>query len=257
MRGENMLEIKNLRKIYKENTANAVTALKDVNLKVEDGDFVAIMGESGSGKTTLLNIISLIDKETSGQIFLDGKEILSLSDKEKSDFRRDNFGYIFQDFNLLDNFDVRENILLPLVLREENPDDFEDKLMPIVNKLGIAELLNKYPAEISGGQKQRVAVARALIIRPKIILADEPTGQLDSSSSEDLLKYFEKINAEKNTIFMVTHSNIAASFAKRVLFIRDGKIFNEIYKADDSRDQFYKRISDSLNFLRAAKNETH
>ncbi|MCW6700479.1 ABC transporter ATP-binding protein [Anaerococcus sp. NML200537] len=252
-----MLEIKNLRKIYKENSANAVTALKDVNLKVEDGDFLAIMGESGSGKTTLLNIISLIDKETSGQIFLDDKEILSLSDKEKSDFRRDNFGYIFQDFNLLDNFDVRENILLPLVLREENPDDFDHKLMPIVNKLGIADLLNKYPAEISGGQKQRVAVARALIINPKIILADEPTGQLDSSSSEDLLKYFEKINAEGNTILMVTHSNIAASFAKRVLFIRDGKIFNEIYKADDSRDQFYKRISDSLNFLRAGKNETH
>lgn len=252
-----MLEIKNLRKIYKENSANAVTALKDVNLKVEDGDFLAIMGESGSGKTTLLNIISLIDKETSGQIFLDDKEILSLSDKEKSDFRRDNFGYIFQDFNLLDNFDVRENILLPLVLREENPDDFDHKLMPIVNKLGIADLLNKYPAEISGGQKQRVAVARALVINPKIILADEPTGQLDSSSSEDLLKYFEKINAEGNTILMVTHSNIAASFAKRVLFIRDGKIFNEIYKADDSRDQFYKRISDSLNFLRAGKNETH
>ena len=252
-----MLEIKNLRKIYKENTANAVTALKDVNLKVEAGDFLAIMGESGSGKTTLLNIISLIDKETSGQIVLDGKEILSLSDKEKSDFRRDNFGYIFQDFNLLDNFDVRENILLPLVLREENPDDFDHKLMPIVNKLGIVELLNKYPAEISGGQKQRVAVARALIINPKIILADEPTGQLDSSSSEDLLEYFEKINAEKNTILMVTHSNIAASFAKRVLFIRDGKIFNEIYKADDSRDQFYKRISDSLNFLRAGKNETY
>lgn len=157
----------------------------------------------------------------------------------------------------MDNFDVRENILLPLVLREENPENFEDKLMPIVNKLGIAELLNKYPAEISGGQKQRVAVARALIINPKIILADEPTGQLDSSSSEDLLNYFEKINQDGNTILMVTHSNIAASFAKRVLFIRDGKIFNEIYKADDSRDQFYKRISDSLNFLRAAKNETH
>ena len=250
-----MLEIKNLRKIYKENSENAVTALKDVNLKVEDGDFVAIMGESGSGKTTLLNIISLIDKESSGEIFLDGKEILSLSNKEKSDFRRDNFGYIFQDFNLLDNFDVRENILLPLVLREENPKDFDNKLMPIVNKLGISDLLNKYPAEISGGQKQRVAVARALIIKPKIILADEPTGQLDSSSSEDLLNYFEKINAEKNTILMVTHSNIAASFANRVLFIRDGKIFNEIYKADDSRDQFYKRIADSLNFLRAAKNE--
>lgn len=244
MRGENMLEIKNLKKIYKENSENSVTALKDVNLKVEDGDFVAIMGESGSGKTTLLNIISLIDKESSGQIFLDGKEILSLNDKEESDFRRDNFGYIFQDFNLLDNFDVRENILLPLVLREENPDDFENKLMPIVNKLGIADLLNKYPAEISGGQKQRVAVARALIIKPKIILADEPTGQLDSSSSEDLLNYFEKINAEKNTILMVTHSNIAASFAKRVLFIRDGKVFNEIYKADDDRDKFYKRISD-------------
>ena len=250
-----MLEIKNLRKIYKENSENAVTALKDVNLKVEDGDFVAIMGESGSGKTTLLNIISLIDKESSGEIFLEGKEVLSLSDKEKSDFRRDNFGYIFQDFNLLDNFDVRENILLPLVLREENPKDFDSKLMPIVNKLGISDLLNKYPAEISGGQKQRVAVARALIIKPKIILADEPTGQLDSSSSEDLLNYFEKINAEKNTILMVTHSNIAASFANRVLFIRDGKIFNEIYKADDSRDQFYKRIADSLNFLRAAKNE--
>lgn len=250
-----MLEIKNLRKIYKENSENAVTALKDVNLKVEDGDFVAIMGESGSGKTTLLNIVSLIDKESSGEIFLDGKEILSLSNKEKSDFRRDNFGYIFQDFNLLDNFDVRENILLPLVLREENPKDFDNKLMPIVNKLGISDLLNKYPAEISGGQKQRVAVARALIIKPKIILADEPTGQLDSSSSEDLLKYFKKINAEKNTILMVTHSNIAASFANRVLFIRDGKIFNEIYKADDSRDQFYKRIADSLNFLRAAKNE--
>lgn len=252
-----MLEIKNLKKIYKENSENSVTALKDVNLKVEDGDFVAIMGESGSGKTTLLNIISLIDKESSGQIFLDGKEILSLNDKEKSDFRRDNFGYIFQDFNLLDNFDVRENILLPLVLREENPDDFDHKLMPIVNKLGISELLNKYPAEISGGQKQRVAVARALIINPKIILADEPTGQLDSSSSEDLLNYFEKINAEGNTILMVTHSNIAASFAKRVLFIRDGKVFNEIYKADDSRDQFYKRISDSLNFLRASRNETY
>lgn len=252
-----MLEIKNLRKVYKEHSANKVEALKDVNLRVEDGEFVAIMGESGSGKTTLLNIISLIDKESSGEIYLDDKEILSLKENAKADFRRDNFGYVFQDFNLLDNFDVRENILLPLVLREENPKDFENKLMPIVNKLGIVDLLKKYPAELSGGEKQRVAVARALIISPRIILADEPTGQLDSSSAEDLLKYFEKINEEGNTILMVTHSNIAASFASRVLFIRDGSIFNEIYRADDSRDKFYKRISDSLNFLRAGNNEAY
>lgn len=218
-----MLKIKNLRKVYKEGSANAVEALKDINLEVSDGEFVAIMGESGSGKTTLLNIISLIDKETSGRIFLDEKEVLALAEKDKANFRRDNFGYVFQDFNLLDNFDIRENILLPLVLREEDPKDFDKKLMPIAKKLGIEDLLSKYPSEISGGQKQRVAVARALIIRPKIILADEPTGQLDSSSSEDLLRYFEKINQEGHTILMVTHSNIAASYASRVLFIRDGR----------------------------------
>lgn len=252
-----MLEIKNLKKIYKDkNNKNEVQALRDVSFKVEEKEFVAIMGESGSGKTTLLNIISLIDDATEGSIKLLDREILNLKDSEKAIFRRENYGYVFQDFKLLDNFSVRENIILPLVLREDNPKTFNEKTKIIAKKLNILEVLDKYPSELSGGQKQRVATARALITNPKIILADEPTGQLDSTTSEELLNYFESINKDGNTILMVTHSNIAASFASRVLFIKDGRIFHQIYRGSSTRDEFYEKISNTLGFLRSGKNGT-
>lgn len=252
-----MLEIKNLKKIYddKNNSVNKVIALTNVNFKVEKGEFLAIMGESGSGKTSLLNIISLIDDATEGSIKLEGREILNLKDSDKAVFRRENYGYVFQDFKLLDNFTIRENIILPLVLREESPKTFDEKISIIAKKLNIENILNKYPQQISGGQKQRVATARALITSPKIILADEPTGQLDSTTSKELLNHFEKINREGNTILMVTHSNIAASFATRVLFIRDGMIFHQIYRGDSNREEFYEKISNTLSFLRSEKNE--
>ena len=245
-----MLEVSSLKKTYVTRFgANRVEALKNVNFTVEKGEFVAIMGESGSGKTTLLNILAALDKPSGGSVSLDGTDLAFLKDSQIAAFRRDHLGFVFQEFNLLDTFTVEDNIYLPLVLAGKSPDEMERRLEPIAKRLGIADLRKKYPYEISGGQKQRVAVARALIPGPKLILADEPTGALDSRASDELLSLFRQINGEGQTVLMVTHSVKAASFAGRVLFIRDGEVFHQIYRGEDSGEAFYQKISDTLILL--------
>lgn len=245
-----MLEVQNIKKIYKSRFGgNEVEALKLINFAVESGEYIAIMGESGSGKTTLLNILALLDRPTSGNVLLKGKNLSEIKDSEMAKFRRENFGFVFQDFNLLDTFTIKENILLPLVLADEKISVMGEKLLEIVKKLNIEELLNKYPYEISGGQRQRTAIARALITNPKIILADEPTGALDSNSARELLKVFKKLNQDGQTILMVTHSIVAASEAKRVLFIKDGKIYHQIYSGDRSSMDMQKKIADTMQML--------
>lgn len=245
-----LLEVRNLKKVYTTRFGgNPVLALSSVSFSVEAGEFVAIMGESGSGKTTLLNILAALDKPTGGEVLLNGKSILSIKEREIAAFRRNHLGFVFQDFNLLDTFSLQDNIFLPLVLAGRPYDEMKERLLPIVKKLGITDILSKYPYEVSGGQKQRAAVARALITRPQIILADEPTGALDSRSSEELLKLFTEINEGGQTILMVTHSIKAASHAKRVLFIKDGEVFHQIYKGDDSDEEMYQKISDTLSLL--------
>lgn len=245
-----LLEVKNLNKVYTTRFgANKVTALRNVTFSVDHGEYVAIMGESGSGKTTLLNILASLDRPTGGQVLLAGTDIARIKDAEISKFRRENLGFVFQDFNLLDSFSLRDNIYLPRVLAEDDPDAIERDLEPIAKTLGISELLKKYPYEVSGGQKQRVAAARALITSPKLVLADEPTGALDSRSAEDLLDLFGKINDAGQTILMVTHSVKAASHAKRVLFIKDGQLFHQIYRGDMENDRMFARISDTLTAL--------
>lgn len=245
-----VLEVKNLKKIYRTRFGgNQVQALSCVNFSVEEGEYVAIMGESGSGKTTLLNIMAALDKPTEGEVYLDGKPLSKVKDKYISEFRRDNLGFVFQEFNLLDTFNVKDNILLPLVLKGMNYNEMNGRLMPIASELGISELLEKYPYEISGGQKQRAAAARALITEPRLILADEPTGALDSRSTDELLSMFAKINGRGQTILMVTHSVKAASRAGRVLFIKDGEVYHQVYRGMMSDEQFYQKISDTLTML--------
>ncbi|CEG23687.1 ABC transporter ATP-binding protein YxdL [Planococcus massiliensis] len=252
-----LLEIKNLKKVYTARfSAQQTEALSTVNFSVEEGEFVSIMGESGSGKTTLLNIISTLDDATSGEVYLDGNPLSKIKDKEVSAFRRSTLGFVFQDFNLLDNFSIKDNILLPLVLSKTPIEEMEARLAPIVRNLGIEAHIHKYPYEVSGGQKQRVAVARALITRPKIILADEPTGALDSKASQNLMEILKGINEEGQTILMVTHSTRAASFSKRVLFIRDGSVYHEIYRGGQTADEFMDRISQSLTVL-SSRGEGH
>ena len=245
-----LLEVTNIKKIYSTRFGgNKVQALSNVTFSVEEGEFVAIMGESGSGKTTLLNILASLDRPTSGEVLLEGKNIVYLTEKEISAFRRKNLGFVFQDFNLLDTFSLEDNIYLPLVLAGENYREMHKRLEPIAKQLGITQLLKKYPYEVSGGQKQRAAVARALITHPKLILADEPTGALDSKSSDELLDLFSAINQDKQTIVMVTHSVKAASHAGRVLFIKDGEVFHQIYKGHHTRQELYQKISDTLTLL--------
>lgn len=251
-----ILEVNNLKKIYTTRFGgNQVCALSNVSFSVESGEFVAIMGESGSGKTTLLNILAALDKPTSGDVLLNGKNITAIKENALSAFRRDHLGFVFQDFNLLDTFSLQDNIFLPLVLAGKNFAYMSKLLTPIVFKLGISELLNKFPYEVSGGQKQRAAVARALITSPDLVLADEPTGALDSRAAEGLLKIFEGINAEGQTILMVTHSIKAASHAKRVLFLRDGEVFNQIYRGNMREDELYQKISDTLTMLATGGDE--
>ena len=252
-----MLEVKNLKKIYTTRFGgNNVQALTNVCFTVEQGEYVAIMGARGSGKTTLLNILAALDKPSSGEVLLNGRNIVEIREKDISAFRRDNLGFVFQDFNLLDTFSVQDNIFLPLVLSGKNYDEMSRRLQPIATKLGIREILNKYPYEISGGQKQRAAVARALITNPQLILADEPTGALDSKATDRLLKLFEEINADGQTILMVTHSVKAASHARRVLFIKDGEVFHQLYRANMSEDEMYGRIADTLTLLqKGGRNE--
>ena len=245
-----VLEVKNLKKIYRTRFGgNQVQALSCVNFSVEEGEYVAIMGESGSGKTTLLNIMAALDKPTEGEVYLDGRPLSEVKDKDISRFRRDNLGFVFQEFNLLDTFNVKDNILLPLVLKGMAYKDMVKKLTPVAQDLGIAALLEKYPYEISGGQKQRVAAARALITDPRLILADEPTGALDSRSTDELLSLFARINKKGQTILMVTHSVKAASRSGRVLFIRDGEVFHQLYRGELSDEQLYQKISDTLTML--------
>lgn len=245
-----LLEVKNLQKIYTTKFgSNNVEALRDVSFSVEKGEYVAIMGESGSGKTTLLNILASLDKPTSGEVFLDGVKTTDIKEKDLAAFRRENLGFVFQDFNLLDTFTLKDNIFLPLVLSGKNYKNMEEDIMPIAKRLGIDELLDKFPYEVSGGQKQRAAVARALITEPQLILADEPTGALDSKASDALLKIFNELNNAGQTILMVTHSTKAASYTRRVLFIKDGVVVHQIYKGDKTVDQMYAQISDTLTTL--------
>ena len=237
-----LLEVKNVKKIYTTRFgSNQVEALRDVNFTVERGEYVAIMGESGSGKTTLLNILAALDKPTEGKVYLKEKEIAT--------FRRQNLGFVFQDFNLLDTFSLKDNIFLPLVLSGKKYPEMEKRLKPIAEKLGIEKLLEKYPYEVSGGQKQRAAIARALITKPQLILADEPSGALDSKAADSLMNLFTTLNQDGQTIVMVTHSVKAASSAKRVLFIKDGKVFHQLYRGDLTNEEMYERISDTLKIL--------
>lgn len=245
-----ILNAVNIKKVYKTRLGgNQVEALSDINFSVDPGEFIAIMGESGSGKTTLLNILAALDTPTSGEIYLENTSFSNIKEKERAAFRRNNLGFVFQDFNLLDNFSLEDNILLPLVLAGTPYKVMQEKLAPIAASLGITQLLKKYPYEVSGGQKQRVAVARALITSPKLLLADEPTGALDSKASVNLLNQFSRINAEGQTILMVTHSVRAACYASRVLFIKDGIVYHQIYRGNSDEKEMYKKINDTLTSL--------
>ena len=245
-----LLEAKNIRKVYATRFGgNQVQALTDVSFTVDEGEYVAIMGESGSGKTTLLNILAALDRPTSGTVLLDGKDISAIRENQLAAFRRDQLGFVFQDFNLLDTFSLKDNILLPLVLQGMNWREMEANLLPIANQLRIANLLEKYPYEVSSGQKQRAAVCRALITHPRLILADEPTGALDSRATDALLDVFQQINLTGQTLLMVTHSLKAASRAGRILFIRDGQVYHQLYRGEMTNEQFYEKISDALTVM--------
>ena len=245
-----ILEVQGLKKVYTGRFGgNKVEALRNVNFTVESGEYVAIMGESGSGKTTLLNMLAALDQPTAGKVRLNGKELTALRESEVSAFRRDHLGFVFQEFNLLDTFTLEDNIYLPLVLAGKSYEEMSRRLLPIAMQLGITELLRKYPYEVSGGQKQRAAVARALITHPELILADEPTGALDSRATDELLRLFSEINKAGQTILMVTHSIKAASHAGRVLFIKDGEVYHQIYRGDATDEQLYQKISDTLTML--------
>ena len=247
-----LLEVKNVKKVYTTRFgAVKVHALNDVNFSVEEGEYVAIMGESGSGKTTLLNILASLDRPTSGQVLLRGKDLSEIRQRELCAFRRDHLGFIFQDFNLLDTLSLKDNIFLPLVLAGTDHREMEGRLMPLAARLDISDILEKYPYEVSGGQKQRAAACRALITKPDIVLADEPTGALDSRASGRLLRLLGEVNREGQTILMVTHSIQAASHAGRVLFIKDGCVFHQIYRGSQSDEMMYKMISDALTVLQA------
>ena len=245
-----ILQVQNVKKVYTTRFGgNKVEALKNVSFTVEEGEYVAVMGESGSGKTTLLNILAALDKPTAGRVLLDGQDLGAIRESAVAAFRRDNLGFEFQDFNLLDTFSLEDNIYLPLVLMGKHYDEMHNRLMPIADRLRISELLKKYPYEVSGGQKQRAAVARTLITRPKLVLADEPTGALDSKSTDELLDIFEDVNRMGQTIVMVTHSVKAASRAGRVMFIRDGEVFHQIYRGNSTNEELYQKISDTLTLL--------
>ena len=253
-----ILEVNGLKKVYTTRFGgNKGEALRNVNFSVEEGEYVAIMGESGSGKTTLLNILAALDRPTGGTVQLDGKNLASIKDSAIASFRREHLGFVFQDFNLLDTFSLEDNIYLPLVLAGKQYQEMHSRLEPLAKKLGITSLLKKYPYEVSGGQKQRAAVARALITDPRLVLvtkpqlicADEPTGALDSRATDELLRLFNTINEDGQTILMVTHSVKAASHAGRVLFIKDGEVYHQIYRGDSTDEQLYQKISDTLTVL--------
>ena len=252
-----LLHVEGLKKVYTTRFGGQqVEALRDVNFEVEEGEYVAIMGESGSGKTTLLNILAALDRPTAGSVLLDGKDLAGVRESDMAAFRRDHLGFVFQEFNLLDTFSLKDNICLPLVLAGKSWREMEQRLLPLTQRLGIDQLLAKYPYEVSGGQKQRAAVARALITDPQLILADEPTGALDSRSSDALLELFGELNGTGQTILMVTHSVKAASHAGRVLFLRDGQVYHQLYRGGESQEAQFRRISDTLTVL-AGGGEPH
>ena len=245
-----LLSVQNLKKVYTSKLGTtSVTALKNVNFNVEEGEFIAIMGESGSGKTTLLNILASLDKPTAGKVILNGIETTSIKEKDLAAFRRDHLGFVFQDFNLLNTFNIKDNIFLPLLLQGKSLSMMQKRLAILASSLEIEDILLKYPYEVSGGQKQRTAIARALITSPDILLADEPTGALDSRTSEKILKIFENIEHKGQTILMVTHSAKAAAHASRVLFIRDGEVYHELYRAKKKEDEFYEEIQNTLTIM--------
>ena len=247
-----LLDVIHIKKIYStKQSSQQCIALKDISFKVEPGEFIAVMGPSGSGKTTLLNILASLDKPTAGKVILDGQDMGKIKNRELSSFRRNNLGFVFQDFNLLDTFSVKDNILLPLVLSRTPYEKMEARLMPLAKQLGIVSLLEKYPYEISGGEKQRCAAARALITEPKLLLADEPTGALDTKSSANLMRMLERFNSLGQTILMVTHSAQAAAYARRVLFIRDGELLNQLYKGDEDNRTFFEKIMSATTVLTA------
>lgn len=249
-----LLHVEGLKKVYTTRFGGQqVEALRDVNFEVEEGEYVAIMGESGSGKTTLLNILAALDRPTAGSVLLDGKDLAGVRESDMAAFRRDHLGFVFQEFNLLDTFSLKDNICLPLVLAGKSWREMEQRLLPLTQRLGIDQLLAKYPYEVSGGQKQRAAVARALITEPRILLADEPIGALDSRATDELLDLFGQINAAGQTILMVTHSVRAASRAGRVLFIKDGRVFHQIYRGEATSEQLYQKISDTLTMLQGGE----
>ena len=245
-----VLEVHHLKKIYTTRLGGArVQALTDVNFSVEKGEYVAIMGESGSGKTTLLNILASLDRPSSGEVLLNGTRLSAIPESRLAAWRREKLGFVFQDFNLLDTFSIKDNIFLPLVLAKTPVAEMKKRLTPLAEMLGISGILEKYPYEVSGGQKQRAAVARALITKPDLILADEPTGALDSRSTDSLLAVFEEINRKGQTILMVTHDAFTASYASRILFLQDGAIFTELRKGNDSRSAFFEKILNVLTMI--------
>ena len=245
-----ILEVRNIKKTYSTRFGGVqVHALTDVSFTVEAGEYVAIMGESGSGKTTLLNILAALDRPTGGEVLLDGSPLSAIGERQMAAFRRENLGFVFQDFNLLDTFSIKDNILLPLVLDRKSYSEMNRRLTPIAQRLGIDDILYKYPYEVSGGQKQRAAVARALITEPRLILADEPTGALDSRATDQLLRTFNDINTAGQTILMVTHSTRAASHASRVLFIKDGQVYHQLYRGEMSVTDMFQRISETLTMI--------
>ncbi len=251
-----LLEVKNLKKVYTTRLGGTgVEALKNVSFAVESGEFVAIMGESGSGKTTLLNILAALDRPSGGWVLLNGDDMTNVRERDLTAFRRDNLGFVFQDFNLLDAFTVRDNIFLPLVLAGKGYDEMNQRLLPLVKALNIESLLDKFPYPHYAPQPQRTAVARALITRPAILLADEPTGALDSKASNSLLKVFEELNAQGQTILMVTHSVTAASHAKRTLFLRDGMIYHQLYRGNRSIGEMFAEISHTLTVMTSGSKE--
>lgn len=245
-----LLDVQHVQKTYHTRFGGqAVQALKDIHFSIEAGEYVAIMGESGSGKTTLLNILALLDQPTKGLVYLNGQDTTTIKQADVAAFRRNELGFVFQDFNLLDTLSVKDNMILPLVLSNQSAKQMDSRVKPVANLLGIGDLLDKFPYELSGGQQQRVAIGRAIITQPSLLLADEPTGALDSKSSAMILDQFEAINRHGQTILMVTHSTTAASKAKRVLFIRDGILYHQLFRGDKTDTAFFQQISDTLTAM--------
>lgn len=244
-----LLQLEHVQRVFGQNTTHPVTALKDINLKVDQGEYVAIMGESGAGKSTLLNIIATLDQASGGHAVLNGQDLGQLGKDAAARFRREHLGFVFQHFNLLDSLSNRDNIYLPLVLARLDPAEMDRRVKPLAKRLHIAKLLDRYPTEISGGQQQRVAIARALITRPDLLLADEPTGALDSNTSDEILDLFTEVNRQGQTILMVTHSAAAASYAQRTFFIKDGRIFHELFRGDLTMKDYQAQISNTMMAL--------